>query len=336
MRDFVETEPRVRIEVRLDEEDRRSALHDETFWGLRAEPKELSPVWLYDERGSRLFERITRLPEYYPTRSERKILGRCAAEVAARTGAATLIELGSGTSEKTRLLLDALQAAGTLGCFVPLDASEDVLLRSARTVAERYPALRVHAIVGDFERHLGALPEGRRRLVAFLGSTIGNLHPERRGRFLAALAAVLGPGDALLLGVDLVKDPGVIEAAYNDPGGVTEEFVRNALTALNRDLHADFAQRRFAYQACWDPAREWVDIALRALEGHAVRVEELEADVVFAAGERLRIEVSAKFRRESLERELAAAGMRLEEWWTDADGSFALLLARVGRGRALD
>jgi len=321
------TEPRIRIDRLLDDGDRRAALHDATFWSLREQPKELPAVWLYDHRGSLLFEQITRLPEYYLTGCERGILVAHAAELAARTQARTLIELGAGTSEKTRILLDALEAAGTLERFVPLDVSEEVLRESAHAVAERYASAGVHAIVGDFERHLGGLPEGEQRLIAFLGSTIGNLFPKRRARLLAAIASALTPGDAFLLGIDLVKDPGRIEAAYNDTQGVTETFVRNGLVAVNRELRGDFDQERLAFQARWDAEHEWMDIGFRARSQHTVTLDELEVVVELAAGERLRFEVSAKFRRERLERELTEAGMQLDAWWPDADREFALLLA---------
>jgi L-histidine N-alpha-methyltransferase len=321
------TEPRIRVERLMDEADRRDALYDETFWSLRAEPKHVSPVWLYDERGSLLFDEITRLPEYYPTRREREILRARAPEIAARTEARTLVELGSGTSEKTLLLLDALAAAGTLERFVPLDVSEEILYASAHEIAQRYAGVGVHAIVGDFERHLAALPQGDGRLLAFLGSTIGNLPPERRARMLASVASVLGPDDAFLLGVDLVKDPSRIEAAYNDSAGVTEAFLRNALVALNRELGADFVQDRLAYEARWDPAHEWVDLGFRARVPQRVAVAGLDVDVELRAGEQLRLEVSSKFRRERLELELAAAGLALEAWWTDEAGDFAVLLA---------
>ena len=321
------TEPRIRIERLLDEADRRAALHDATFWSLRERPKELPAVWLYDERGSLLFEQITRLPEYYLTSREREILIAHAAELARRTEARTLIELGSGTSEKTRILLDALQAAGTLERFVPLDVSEEVLRVSAHSIAARYANVGVHAIVGDFERHLAGLPEGESRLIAFLGSTIGNLYPDRRARLLSAIASTLAPDDAFLLGVDLVKDAGRIEAAYNDTQGVTETFVRNGLTAVNRELRGDFDQECLAFEAFWDAEHEWMDIGFRALSRLTVALDELEVVVPLAEGERLRFEVSSKFRREGLVPELAEAGLQLDAWWTDAAGEFALLLA---------
>jgi L-histidine N-alpha-methyltransferase len=320
------TPPRIRVDRLFDETDRRSALHDATFWGLRERPKEVPAVWLYDERGSRLFDEITRLPEYYPTRREREILVARADEIAARTAAKALVELGSGTSEKTRLLLDALETAGTLELFVPLDASEEILLESAVAVAERHPSVGVHAVVGDFERHLRSLPDAGGRLVAFLGSTIGNLEPRRRARFLAALGSVLTEGDFFLLGVDLVKAPERIVAAYNDSRGVTEAFVRNGLDALARELRADVDQRDFDYVARWDPGREWMDIGLRARRGLSIPVPELEVTLELASGEPLRFEVSTKFRREGIESELGAVGLGLDAWWTDAAGDFALAL----------
>ena len=324
------TPPQIRIDVLLDEEDRRAALHDATFWSLRQEPKEVPAVWLYDERGSLLFDQITRLPEYYLTWSERRILVARAAEIAALTGAQTLVELGSGTSDKTRLLLDALDAAGTLERFVPVDVSEAVLRRSAHQIAGSYPSVGVHAIVGDFERHLQGTPGGDRRLVVFLGSTIGNLDPRRRARLLAEVAAGLEPGDAFLVGLDLVKEPSRLHAAYNDAQGVTEAFVRNGLAVLNRQLGAGFEDERFEFVASWDAAAEWMDIGFTARSAHAVAIAELEVAVPFAAGERLRFEISAKFRREGIEGELAAAGLQLEEWWTDPAGDFALVLAAPG------
>lgn len=328
MTDRAALAPRVRVDLLLDESDRRATLHEATVRGLRSTPKQVPPVWLYDEAGSRIFEQITRLPEYYPTRREREILDRSAAEIGRLTGADTLVELGSGTSEKTRLLLDALEATGALRCFVPLDVSEEVLVESAYAIAAEYPRLHVHAVVGDFERHLGALPEGRGRLVAFLGSTIGNLLPDGRARFLAAAADALGPDYALVLGLDLVKEPARIEAAYNDAAGLSEAFQRNALAHLDRELGSTFSTASFAYRAAWSAVHEWVDIGFRSLEPQVVRVPALGIEVAFAEGEPFRVEVSTKFRRERVEAELAGAGLALERWWTDARGDFALALAR--------
>jgi L-histidine Nalpha-methyltransferase len=320
------TERRVRVDVLRDEADGRPALYEETFRSLHAEVRGLPSVWLYDERGSRLYEEITRLPEYYLPRREGEILRARAAAIATRMQAGTLVELGAGSAKNIRLLLDGLDTAGTLERFVPLDVSEQTLRASAQAVAAAYPRVLVHAIVGDFERDLATLPGGGRRLIAFLGSTIGNLYPEQRGRFLTTLATALARGDALLLGIDLVKDVARLEAAYNDSGGVTEAFVRNALTAVNRELDATFDQRRFVYEARWDPEHEWMDIGLRTRQAHTVSVHGLELDVAFEAGEPLRVEISSKFRREQVELEASHAGLRIESWWTDREGDFAVAL----------
>ena len=295
--------------------------------GLTASPKVLPPKWFYDEEGCRLFDEITRLPEYYPTRTERVILAGHAGDIAARTSADTLVELGSGTSEKTRLLLDALSAHGSLRRFVPFDVSEPTLRDAASAIEAEYAGVDVHAVVGDFERHLDRLPRGGTRLVAFLGSTIGNLDPDGRARFYRSIAAGLAPDDALLLGTDLVKDPRRLEAAYDDSAGVTAAFNRNVLSVLNRELAADFAPERFAHIARWNPADEWIEMRLRSQGAQTVRVRELDLRVEFADGEEMRTEISAKFRRERVEAELAAAGLAVAAWWTDPGGDFALSLS---------
>ncbi len=320
------TERGVRVDVLRNEADGRPALDEATLRSLHAEVKELPAVWLYDERGSRLYDEITRLPEYYLPRREGEILRARAAAIARRTQARTLVEVGAGTAKNTRFLLDGLDTAGTLERFVPLDVSEQTLRASAQAIAAAYPRVSVHAIVGDFERDLGVLPGRGRRLIAFLGSTIGNLYPEQRGRFLTTLAAALARDDALLLGIDLVKDVARLEAAYNDSRGVTEAFVRNALTAVNRELDATFDQRRFVYKARWDPEHEWMDIGFRARQAHAVSIQRLELDLAFDDYEPLRIEISSKFRREQFELEAGRAGLRVESWWTDRAGDFAVAL----------
>jgi len=303
------------------------ALRADLLAGLTATPKVLPPKWFYDERGSELFDEITRLPEYYPTRAERAVLSARAGEIAAATRADTLVELGSGTSEKTRLLLTALAEAGTLRRFVPFDVDPTVLADAGAAVAREYPGVDVTAVVGDFERHLAAVPRGGRRLVAFLGSTIGNLEPAPRARFLAALRATLGPGDALLLGTDLVKDPARLVAAYDDSAGVTAAFNRNVLAVVNRELKADFDLDAFAHVAVWNPAAEWVEMRLRAERPQVVTVAALDLTVRFDAGEELRTEVSAKFRQAGVEREVAVAGFRLLDWWTDPAGDFGVSLS---------
>jgi L-histidine Nalpha-methyltransferase len=306
--------------------DGRAALYEATLRSLQAEPKRLPTIWLYDERGSRLYEEITRLPEYYLPRREGEILLARAPEIARLTQATTLAELGAGSANNTRLLLDALDAGGTLELFAPLDVSGQTLQASAQTIAAAYPRIAVQAIVGDFERDLGLLPRGGRRLIAFLGSTIGNLYPDQRANLLAALAAELAPPDSLVFGIDLVKDPARLQAAYNDPQGVTEAFVRNALTAVNRELEATFDQQRFAFVPRWDPEHEWMDIGFRALEAHTVSLGRLGLELAFEEDEPLRVEISSKFRRERFEREAARAGLRLESWWTDRACDFAVAL----------
>ncbi|MGY1711918.1 L-histidine N(alpha)-methyltransferase [Geodermatophilus sp. SYSU D00758] len=307
--------------------DAAAALRAEALAGLTATPKSLPPRWFYDERGSELFDEITRLPEYYPTRAERAVLEARAGEIAALSGADVLVELGSGTSEKTRLLLTALRDAGTLRRFVPCDVDPSVLQAAGEALTREYPGVEVRAVVGDFTRHLGELPREGRRLVAFLGSTIGNLEPGPRAAFLAELAGTLSPGDSFLLGTDLVKDAGRLVRAYDDAAGVTAAFNRNVLAVLNRGLHAGFDPAAFEHVALWDPAEEWIEMRLRSRVDQVVRVADLDLDVPFAAGEEMRTEVSAKFRRERVEAELAAAGLRTVAWWTDPDGDFAVSLS---------
>jgi L-histidine N-alpha-methyltransferase len=318
------------VDVRsyLGPQDERS-LADDVLDGLTRPFKELPPKHLYDARGSELFDAICTLPEYYQTRTERQILRAHAEDVIARTGAVELVELGSGSAEKTRVLLDAMQAAGTLDRYVPVDVSETTVRACAAALVAEYPGLRVHGVVGDFERHLGHLPDPRGpRLVAFLGGTVGNFPPGSRRRFLRGLAKRLGPDGHLLLGTDLVKDPAVLEAAYDDSAGVTAEFNRNVLHVVNRELHADFDVAAFEHVAFFDRRREWVEMRLRAVEPQRVRVADLDLDVEFAAREELRTEISAKFTRERLEGDLAAAGLELVEVFTDADARFAVSLSR--------
>jgi L-histidine N-alpha-methyltransferase len=319
--------PSVDVDVLLVPEDRRRALLHDVVTGLTHEPKELPPKWFYDERGSELFGEITRLPEYYLTRRERTILAAHVHTIARETRADTLVELGSGTSEKTRFLLDALSAAGLLRRFVALDVSESTLRESAARIADEYPGIAVTAVVGDFDRHLGSIPAGGRRLVAFLGSSIGNFGPVERARFLAALRGVLREGEALLLGVDLVKDPERLVAAYDDRSGVTAEFNRNVLRVVNRELGADFRLECFDHVARWNADGEWIELALRSRIDQQVSVPEAGLTVTFARGEELRTEISAKFRPDGVREELRAAGFAVASLWTDPRGDFGLALA---------
>ena len=296
--------------------------------GLTRPFKEIPPKHFYDTVGARLFDEITRLPEYYPTRAERAILTARSADMVRSTGAAELVELGSGVPTKTLLLLDAMRDAGTLDRYVPFDVSEGVLRESAEHLVEHYPGLRVYGVLGDFERHLDALPQAEGpRIVAFLGGTIGNFPPGTRRKFLRSIARVLRPQDALLLGTDLVKDPAVLEAAYNDSAGITAAFNRNLLAVINRELDADFDLDAFEHVAFYDREQEWIEMRLRALRPQVVEVRKLGITVHFANREELRTEISAKFTRERVEADLAAAGLRLREFLTDPDDLFALSLA---------
>jgi L-histidine N-alpha-methyltransferase len=320
----------VRIDVHLGQDELDAALRDDVRRGLTSTPKELPPKWFYDDRGSMLFDEITRLPEYYPTRREREILQARAADIAEITGADTLVELGSGTSEKTTLLLDALHDAGRLRRFVPFDVCEPVLRDAAATIAARYDGLGVIAVVGDFEHHLDEIPDIGRRLIVFLGGTIGNLVPDERARFLSEIAAQMGPDDAFLLGTDLVKDVARLEAAYDDSAGVTAAFNKNVLTVINDRLGGDFDPDRFDHVARFDTDNEWIEMHLRSTADQTVTIRDLDLTVHFAAGEEMRTEISAKFTRPRVEAELLAAGLKPAQWWTDPAGDFAVSLAFGG------
>jgi len=322
--------PEVEIHSYLRAEEERS-LADDVLDGLTRPFKELPPKHLYDARGSVLFDAICEQPEYYPTRTETAILRERGDEIAAATGAVELVELGAGSVDaKTRALLDALAQAGTLRRYVPVDVSETTVRASARKLVDEHPGLEVHGIVGDVERHLEHLPQPiGPRVLAFLGGTVGNFLPGERRRFLRDLAGRLGPDDHLLLGTDLVKDPAVLEAAYNDAAGVTAAFNRNVLTVMNRELRADFDVDAFEHVAFFDREREWIEMRLRASEPQHVRVEALDLEVAFAAREEMRTEISAKFTPQRLRGDLAAAGMELVEMFTDPDGLFAVSLARI-------
>jgi L-histidine N-alpha-methyltransferase len=318
------------IEVHLGPDDLAAALRRDVLEGLTADRKHLPPKWFYDEAGSLLFDEITRLPEYYPTRRETEILTREAGTIAARTGARSLVELGSGTSTKTKLLLDALATAGTLERIVPFDVCEPMLRAAGPELELRYPGVRVHAVVGDFERHLDRLPiddEADPALVAFLGGTIGNLRPVERAVFLGQLTDQLRPGDHLLLGTDLVKDPRRLVAAYDDRQGVTAAFNRNVLHVVNRELDGDLDVDRFAHVAVWDADEQWIEMHLRSAGRQRARLAALDLDVAFADGEHVHTEISAKFTRGRIEGELAAAGLEVVELMTDAAEDFALTLA---------
>jgi L-histidine N-alpha-methyltransferase len=295
--------------------------------GLTAPEKSLPPKYFYDARGSELFDEITRLPEYYLTRAESSILAERAAEIARLSRCESMVELGSGTSAKTRLLLRALIGSGTLREFVPFDVDPAVLSEASEALAKEYPGLRIAPFVGDFERDLATIPAARHRMIAFLGSTIGNLEPAARSAFLAHVAAALQPGDTFLLGMDLVKDTGRLLRAYDDAAGVTAEFNRNVLAVVNTELDAGFVLDEFSHVALWDPVNEWIEMRLRSRREQRVTIADLNLTVPFAAGEEMRTEISAKFRRARMEAELAAAGLQPLRFWTDHDADFGLMLA---------
>ncbi|MFB4196731.1 L-histidine N(alpha)-methyltransferase [Streptomyces carpaticus] len=379
---------------------RATSLAEDVRNGLSGTPKTLPPKWFYDERGSKLFDRITRLPEYYLTRAERQILRVRAPEIAALTGARVLVELGSGSSRKTRMLVDALSGvattgpagpqpgpamdvalglpralgkgrkrkkppaeespgpepdaatvtgtmtaeppggsgtatgevppgaapAGTLELYAPIDVSESALQEAGDALCRDYPELRVHATVADFDTGL-VLPDlPGPRLIAFLGSTLGNFDPARRAAFYAELRGLLRPDDALLLGVDLVKDPATMRRAYNDEQGVTPEFNKNVLRVLNRELGADFDLNDFDHRAVWNEEEERMEMRLWSRFSQTVRIPALGMTVDFGRGEETRTEISTKFRRAGLTEELLAAGLAVDHWWTDPQDRFALLL----------
>jgi L-histidine N-alpha-methyltransferase len=308
------------------------SLADDVRDGFAGPFKQLPPKHLYDDRGSQLFDEICSLLEYYPTRTERAILEASAPEIAARTGATELVELGSGTAAKTRVLLDAIRAAGNLQSYVPFDIADTVVRETVQAIGAEYPELgRVRGVVGDFEHHLQLIPppsEGAPRLVALLGGTLGNFVPPGRHTLLRNIAALLRPGDHLLLGADLVKDPEVIEAAYNDSRGVTAEFNLNVLQVINRELDADFALDNFQHVAFFDTEQEWIEMRLRAERACQVQIRALALAVDFAAGEEIRTEISAKFSPERMAADLITAGLELVDMYTDDEQLYGLVLAR--------
>ncbi len=316
------------IDVHLSADDLRRALERDVRTGLTSRPKQIPPVYFYDDRGSRLFDAITRLPEYYPTRAERGILETHAKDIVSASGADVLVELGAGTCDKSRLLLDAMQANGSLRRFIPLDVSNTTLWKAATTLSAEYPGLEVCAVVGDFHRHLNQLPTDGRRLFAFLGGTIGNLDPGQRRRFLTDLGAVMGPDDCLLLGTDLVKDRARLVRAYDDDAGVTAEFNRNVLLVLNRELGADFDPTRFEHVARWNEADQRIEMWLRSVEYQKIHVSDLDLELVFRSGEEMLTEISTKFTADAIRTELGDLGFDVESMWPSEGDDFLLTLAR--------
>jgi L-histidine Nalpha-methyltransferase len=318
------------IRVYLGEDELAAGLRTEALVGLRASPKYLSPTWFYDQRGCELFDAITELPEYYPTRTERDILTQHAADIARISGADTLIELGSGTCEKTRVLLRALDATEQLERYGPFDVAEGTLHDAASQLLDEFPELEIDGVVGDFRSHLAYIPQGGRRLIAMLGGTIGNLRPPERAEMLAELSANMKPGDALLLGTDLVKDRGRLVRAYDDEAGVTAAFNLNVLRRLNRELGADFDLNRFTHVALFNESEEWIEMRLRSIGPQRVTIADLGLSIAFDDGEEILTEVSAKFTADKVRREVQAAGLHLAAFWTDDADDFALSLSTKG------
>jgi L-histidine Nalpha-methyltransferase len=317
----------IAIDVHLDA-DAAAKMARDVREGLCSYPKELAPKYFYDERGSELFERITELPEYYPTRAEREILTERSTEIHDAAGCpSTLVELGSGSASKTRHLLSAMRACNRLDTYVPVDISEEITARTAAELVEEYPGLDVRGLVCDFEQHLERIPEEGPRLIAFLGGTIGNLYPRQRHAFLERIRALLGPGDCLLLGTDLIKDKVRLEAAYDDSDGVTAEFNKNVLAVLNHQLGADFDLDAFEHVARYDEEAERMDIRLRSLADQDVRLDDLDLEIRFAEDEEMRTEISTKFTRERIVAAYDGAGLELRGWFTDAASDYALSLA---------
>ncbi len=306
-----------------------STLRQDALQGLTRQPKQLPPKHFYDTRGSELFDAICRTPEYYPTRTEQALLERVADRVMRSVRPTHLVELGSGMARKTHVLLSAASAQGLSPSYVPFDVSESALRHSADALLADYPWLRVHGVVGDYDHHLHLIPRGDRRLIAFLGGTIGNFEQRDAVRFLQRVAASMGPGDALLLGTDLVKAKATLDRAYNDAAGVTALFNLNVLRVINRELNANFDERAFKHVAFYDEDACRIEMHLESLVAQRVRVEALELDVEFKQGERMRTEISRKFSEEAVAELYGAAGLELVDWYTPEDGAFALSLARL-------
>ena len=321
---------RVTITRHRDGEEHH-AFRDELRGSLAETPRRLPSRFFYDDVGSELFEQICLLPEYYPTRTERSILEHRAAEIVATSGAEELVELGSGAATKTEILLDAMAAADQLRLYVPFDVSEVMVERVAERLVQRYDGLAVHGVVGDFLAHLGAIPEGGRRLAAFLGGTIGNFAPERGREFLASVSRRLAPGDHVLLGTDLIKDAATVEAAYNDSRGVTAAFNLNILTVVNHLAGADFDRSAFHHRAFWNDERHRIEMRLVSQCRQRVTLGELDLVIDLAEGEEILTEISTKYDRRKVEALVAGAGLELVGWYTDPQDLFALSLSRKPR-----
>jgi len=315
------------IDVHLSPEEVQHRMRADAVAGLQSPIKSIPPVWFYDERGSQLFEEITRLPEYYPTRAERQLLENHAGTIAEMSKADTLVELGAGACEKSRILLDAMQHLDLLARYVPFDVSDEFLRDAATTLSKEYESLAIHLVIGDFHEHLAEIPTDGRRLVAFLGGTIGNLNPVQRARFLFDLNCTMSSGDSLLLGTDLVKDRQRLVAAYDDAAGITADFNRNVLHVLNEQLGGDFVPDQFTHVALWNESEHWIEMRLRSDAATQVTLREAGIAVQFDEGEDLLTEISAKFTPERVEEELSAASFVVDDMWGADEGEFLITLA---------
>jgi L-histidine Nalpha-methyltransferase len=321
------TPPPLTVEFHHLGVDKRQALVDDVRAGLAKTPKELPPIWFYDDHGSELFEQITELPEYYQTRTEAAILRTYAGDIAGRTSPNVILELGAGASTKTRILIDAARQVGNLERFVPFDVSDGIVQRAARELLHEFPGLTIHAVIGDFGEHMDRIPRFGRQLVVFLGSTIGNFFPPQRQAFLRAVRQLLHPGDAFLLGVDLVKDRGELVSAYDDALGVTAAFNLNVLNVINAELDADFDLHAFSHVARYDEDHHWIEMLLRSNRRQTVHIPGAGITAEFAEGEHMRTEISAKFTRRRVQDTFAEAGLCMDAWYTDERERFALALA---------
>jgi L-histidine Nalpha-methyltransferase len=322
----IEAPAAVRIDVHL-RDGALATIADDVRAGLARTPKELPPKYFYDERGSQLFEQITRLPEYYPTRAEQQILDRVAPEIVGETEPGELVELGPGSARKTHALLAPMLERSEGATYVPVDVSESAVRELADRLSNTYDGIQIHGVVADFEHDLERLrANGDRRLVAFLGGTLGNFDKRQRIEFLRHTRMMLGPDDRLLIGTDLVKDRQRLEAAYNDSAGVTAEFNRNVLRVVNANLDGDLDPDGFDHVAFYDERRRRIEMRLRAREAHSSRIDALAMDVEFERGEEIRTEISCKFTRAALEREYASASLDMLGWYTDDENLFALSL----------
>jgi L-histidine N-alpha-methyltransferase len=308
-----------------------SAIAEDVLEGLTRKPRSLPPWLFYDAAGSALFEQITELPEYYLTRTERAILETGAGEILDQAGhGLTLIELGAGTASKTRILISALLRRQLRATYYPVDVSAAALRIAEETLAREFPALKVRPLVGDYSRGLAALAATPGpKLVLYIGSSIGNWEPDEAGRLLNGVRRALRPGDALLLGTDLVKDPAVLHAAYNDAAGVTAAFNKNLLARINRELGADFDLSAFRHSAVFNPVASRIEMYLISRQEQTVRIPALRMRVRFAPSERIHTENSYKFTPAMVRNILSAGGFCLERTWTDERGWFGVHLARV-------